>query len=234
MMKQLHNYPSIGAWIVFNEGWGEWDRTETGKITEKVQAADPSRVVNAHSGVNCCNSKGDSGKGDIIDHHDYNNTDPAFPDENRAAMDGEHGGFTLRSPGHMWPGAPTAIYSGVADKAALTAKYVENTRKYYLEAAGAELSGSIYTQVTDLENELNGLWTYDRREIKVDPAPVRKINQEVIAMALPQVSGTRSRAAAPGPSTRTRAPRPPTAGRTTRTSPWPRARPGRPACRAPR
>lgn len=181
MMKQLHNYPSIGAWIVFNEGWGEWDRTETGKITEKVQAADPSRVVNAHSGVNCCNSKGDSGKGDIIDHHDYNNTDPAFPDDNRAAMDGEHGGFTLRSPGHMWPGAPTAIYSGVADKAALTAKYVENTRKYYLEAAGAELSGSIYTQVTDLENELNGLWTYDRREIKVDPAPVRKINQEVIA-----------------------------------------------------
>lgn len=181
MMEQLHNYPSIGAWIVFNEGWGEWDRTETGKIAEQVQAADPSRVVNAHSGVNCCNSKGDSGKGDIIDHHDYNNTDPAFPDGNRAAMDGEHGGFTLRSPGHMWPGAPTAIYSGVADKAALTAKYVENTRTHYLEAAGSELSGSIYTQVTDLENELNGLWTYDRREIKVDAAQVRKINQEVIA-----------------------------------------------------
>ncbi|MFJ8447882.1 LamG-like jellyroll fold domain-containing protein [[Kitasatospora] papulosa] len=181
MMEQLHNYPSIGAWIVFNEGWGEWDRTETGKITEKVQAADPSRVVNAHSGVNCCNSKGDSGKGDIIDHHDYNNTDPAFPDAKRAAMDGEHGGFTLRIPGRMWPGAPTAIYSGVADKDALTAKYVDNTRTYYLDAARAELSGSIYTQVTDLENELNGLWTYDRREIKVDPAKVRKINQEVIA-----------------------------------------------------
>ncbi|MFJ7627633.1 LamG-like jellyroll fold domain-containing protein [Streptomyces sp. NPDC097595] len=189
-MEQLHNYPSIGSWIVFNEGWGEWDRTETGKITEKVQAADPSRIVNAHSGVNCCNSKGDSGKGDIIDHHDYNNTDPAFPDATRAAMDGEHGGFTLRMPGHMWPGAPTAIYSGVADKAALTAKYVENTRKYYLEAAGAELSGSIYTQVTDLENELNGLWTYDRREIKVDAAQVRKINQEVIAAGA--AAGTRT------------------------------------------
>lgn len=181
MMQQLHNYPSIGAWVVFNEGWGEWDRVETGKITERVQAADPSRVVNAHSGVNCCNSKGDSGKGDVIDHHDYNNTDPAFPDDTRAAMDGEHGGFTLRMPGHMWPGAPTAIYSGVADKDALTAKYVENTRTHYLAAAGAELSGSIYTQVTDLENELNGLWTYDRREIKVDPAKVRKINEEVIA-----------------------------------------------------
>ncbi len=91
------------------------------------------------------------------------NDDPAFPDERRAAMDGEHGGFTLRTPGHMWPGAPANIYSGVADKAALTAKYVDNTRTYYLAAAGAELSGSVYTQVSDLENELNGLWTYDRR-----------------------------------------------------------------------
>ncbi|WP_326675665.1 LamG-like jellyroll fold domain-containing protein [Streptomyces sp. NBC_01237] len=180
MMKQLHNSPSIGGWIVFNEGWGEWDRTETGKIAEAVGADDPSRVVNAHSGVNCCSSKGDSGKGDIIDHHDYVNNDAPFPDH-RAAMDGEHGGFTLRTPGHMWPGAPAAIYSGVADKAALTAKYVDNTRTYYLAAAGAELSGSVYTQVSDLENELNGLWTYDRREIKVDPVEVRRINRQVIA-----------------------------------------------------
>ncbi|MFB7235463.1 LamG-like jellyroll fold domain-containing protein [Streptomyces sp. NPDC056269] len=181
MMRQHHNSPSVIGWIVFNEGWGEWDREETGRIAESVKAADPSRVVNAHSGVNCCNSKGDSGKGDIIDHHDYNNTDPAFPDAERAAMDGEHGGFTLRAPGHMWPGAPTVIYSGVADKEALTRKYVENTEKYYLEAAGAELSGSIYTQISDLENELNGLYTYDRREIKVDPVRVREINRKVIA-----------------------------------------------------
>ncbi|MFF1931964.1 LamG-like jellyroll fold domain-containing protein [Streptomyces sp. NPDC058228] len=180
MMQQLHNSPSIGGWIVFNEGWGEWDRTETGKIAESVKAADPSRVVNAHSGVNCCSSKGDSGKGDIIDHHDYLNREAPFPDD-RAAMDGEHGGFTLRTPGHMWPGAPAAIYSGVADKDALTAKYVDNTRTYYLAAANAELSGSVYTQVSDLENELNGLWTYDRREIKVDPKKVRQINEQVIA-----------------------------------------------------
>ncbi|MFI5750765.1 LamG-like jellyroll fold domain-containing protein [Streptomyces sp. NPDC051644] len=180
MMQQLHNSPSIGGWIVFNEGWGEWDRTETGKIAESVKAADPSRVVNAHSGVNCCSSKGDSGKGDIIDHHDYLNREAPFPDD-RAAMDGEHGGFTLRTSGHMWPGAPAAIYSGVADKDALTAKYVDNTRTYYLAAAGAELSGSVYTQVSDLENELNGFWTYDRREIKVDPKKVRQINEQVIA-----------------------------------------------------
>lgn len=180
MMKQMHNSPSIGGWVVFNEGWGEWDREETGRIAESVKELDPSRVVNAHSGVNCCDSKGDSGKGEIIDHHDYTNTDPPAPDH-RAAMDGEHGGFTLRTPGHMWPGTPAVIYSGVADKDALTAKYVDNTRTYYLKQAGAELSGSVYTQVTDLENELNGMWTYDRREIKVDPDAVRKINEEVIA-----------------------------------------------------
>lgn len=181
MMRQHHNAPSVIGWIVFNEGWGEWNREETGRIAEAVRAVDPSRVVNAHSGVNCCNSKGDSGKGDIIDHHDYNNEDPPFPDGRRAAMDGEHGGFTLRSPGHMWPGAPTVIYSGVTTKAELTRKYVENTEKFYLEQAGAELSGSVYTQITDLENELNGLYTYDRRDIKVDASAVRKVNLEVIA-----------------------------------------------------
>ncbi|MBQ1098306.1 glycoside hydrolase family 2 [Streptomyces sp. b94] len=179
-MRQHHNAPSVIGNVVFNEGWGEWDREESGRIAEAVKAADPSRIVNAHSGVNCCNSKGDSGKGDIIDHHDYNNEDPPFPDH-RAAMDGEHGGFTLRTPGHMWPGAPTVIYSGVADKEALTRKYVENTEEFYLEQAGAELSGSVYTQISDLENELNGLYTYDRREIKVDPVRVREVNRKVVA-----------------------------------------------------
>ncbi|MFI8193245.1 LamG-like jellyroll fold domain-containing protein [Streptomyces sp. NPDC085946] len=181
MVRQHHNSPSVIGWIVFNEGWGEWDREESGRIAESVKAADPSRIVNAHSGVNCCNSKGDSGKGDIIDHHDYNNDDPPFPDAGRAAMDGEHGGFTLRTPGHMWPGAPTVIYSGVETKEQLTRKYVENTERFYLEQAGAELSGSVYTQISDLENELNGLYTYDRREIKVDPVRVREVNRRVIA-----------------------------------------------------
>ncbi|MBQ0825472.1 LamG-like jellyroll fold domain-containing protein [Streptomyces tagetis] len=179
-MRQHHDAPSVIGHVVFNEGWGEWDREESGRLAEAVKAADPSRLVNAHSGVNCCNSKGDSGKGDIIDHHDYNNDSPPFPDH-RAAMDGEHGGFTLRAPGHMWPGAPTVIYSGVADKEALTRKYVENTEKFYLDQAGAELSGSVYTQITDLENELNGLYTYDRREVKVDPVRVRAVNRQVVA-----------------------------------------------------
>lgn len=180
MMDQLHSSPSVIGWVNFNEGWGEWDREVTGEIADEVAELDPSRIVNAHSGVNCCDSLGDSGKGDVVDHHDYTNTDPPFPDETRMAMDGEHGGFTLRTPGHQWPGAPAAIYSGVEDKAALTEKYVDNTREFYLERAGDDLSGSVYTQVTDLETELNGLWTYDRKDLKVNPGPVREINEQVI------------------------------------------------------
>lgn len=181
MMHQLRSVPSVIGWVVFNEGWGEWDRVRTGEIAEEVHALDPTRITNAHSGVNCCASKGDSGKGQVIDHHDYTNQDPPFPDETRVAMDGEHGGFTLRTPGHMWPGAPAVIYSGVPDKAALTEKYVDNTETFYLDQAAHELSGSVYTQVTDLETELNGFYTYDRKELKVFPEPVRAINEAVIA-----------------------------------------------------
>jgi concanavalin A-like lectin/glucanase superfamily protein/PA14 domain-containing protein/glycosyl hydrolase family 2 len=182
-MAELHNFPSVIGWVVFNEGWGEWDRTVTGQLADQVKALDPSRLVNAHSGVNCCNSKGDSGKGDIVDHHDYNNTDPATPDATRAAIDGEHGGFTLRTPGHMYPGPPLAIYSGVETKAALSKRYVDNTETFYLAAAREELSGSVYTQVTDLEHEINGMWTYDRRVLKVDAGQVRAINEKVVAAA---------------------------------------------------
>lgn len=181
MMEQVHNSPAVIGFVPFNEGWGEWDLTATGQIADDVKAQEPTRIVNAHSGMNCCDSKGDSGKGDIVDHHDYTNTEPPFPDETRAAMDGEHGGFTLRTPGHMWPGAPAAVYSGVDDKAAFTAKYVENTERFYLERAHTDLSGSVYTQVTDLETEINGMWSYDRKVLKIDAEAVRDINARVIA-----------------------------------------------------
>ncbi|CAM5226237.1 glycoside hydrolase family 2 [Streptomyces californicus] len=180
MMKQLHNSPSVSGWIVFNEGWGEWDRTKTGRIAEDVKALDPSRVVYAHSGVNCCNSKGDS---EGRDHRPPRRRErrPGVPWTSAAPRwTVSTAASRCGTPGHV-AGTSANIYSGVADKAALTAKYVDNTRTYYLAAAGAELSGSVYTQVSDLENELNGLWTYHRREIKVDPKKVREINRQVIA-----------------------------------------------------
>ena len=71
MVDQHRSWTSIVAWVPFNEGWGEWDPQATGRIATSVKAQDPSRLVDAHSGVNCCFSKGDSGQGDIIDFHQY-------------------------------------------------------------------------------------------------------------------------------------------------------------------
>ncbi|MFD1046663.1 glycoside hydrolase family 2 protein, partial [Kibdelosporangium lantanae] len=82
--RQLHqivdkhkSFTSVVVWVPFNEGWGEWDKAATGRIADSVKAQDPSRLVNPHSGVNCCASHGDSGRGDILDFHQY--VGPAAP-----------------------------------------------------------------------------------------------------------------------------------------------------------
>jgi len=190
MIDQLQPYNSIIGWIPFNEGWGEWDRTTTGQIADWVGDHDPSRIVNAHSGVNCCNSKGDSGRGDVIDWHQY--TGPAAPaaDASRAAIDGEHGGFSLSIPGRVWPGGSVNPYGEVTDSTALTDAYVANTAALVGDAQ-ADLSGSIYTQLTDVEGEVNGFYTYDRQVPKMDEGRVRAINQKVIEV------GSRPRAFPP-------------------------------------
>jgi len=180
MIDQHDSFTSIIGWVPFNEGWGEWNRDITGEIADGVKAQDPSRLVNAHSGVNCCNSKGDSGRGDIIDWHQY--TGPALPrpDARRAAIDGEHGGFSYSAPGHVWPGGSVNPYGEVATPEELTAAYVENTQAL-VGPASTYLSGSIYTQLTDVEGEVNGFWTYDRRVEKMDRDAVRAANLAVIA-----------------------------------------------------
>ncbi|RKS73779.1 glycosyl hydrolase family 2 [Motilibacter peucedani] len=181
IVDQHDSDTSVIGFIPFNEGWGEWDRTVTGQIADSVKAQDPTRLVDAHSGVNCCASKGDSGHGDVIDWHMYNG--PAFPspDANRAAMDGEHGGYGLVIPGHTWPGGSLSNYgTDLKTTADLTNAYVSNTSQL-IGAASCGLSGSVYTQITDVETELNGLWTYDRRVEKVDPAQVKAVNEKVIA-----------------------------------------------------
>jgi len=178
-VEQLRSTPSVIGWIPFNEGWGEWDRTVTGQIADEVKGWDPSRIVNAHSGVNCCNSLGDSGKGDVIDWHSYVGPALPQPDATRAAIDGEHGGFGLYVVGHTWPG-PYFSYSDLGTKEALTQAYVANTEKL-VSPARCYLSGSVYTQISDVENEVNGIYTYDRKVLKMDGPAVKAVNEKVVA-----------------------------------------------------
>ncbi|GAA2523701.1 LamG-like jellyroll fold domain-containing protein [Winogradskya humida] len=182
LVREHRSWTSIIAWVPFNEGWGEWDRAATGRIADEVKAQDPSRLVNAHSGVNCCNSHGDSGRGDVIDHHQYLGPATPAPDATRVSIDGEHGGFGLKVSNHMWFGDGQA-YEMEPDSATLTAKYVANQKAVIGSAQSCGISAAIYTQITDVEGELNGFWTYDRQVAKMDLAQVRKVNKEIIAKA---------------------------------------------------
>jgi concanavalin A-like lectin/glucanase superfamily protein/glycosyl hydrolase family 2 len=196
MIDQHDSWTSIVAWVPFNEGWGEWDRAETGRIADEVEAQDPSRLVNAHSGVNCCASHGDSGRGDIIDHHAYVGPATPVPDDHRVSVDGEHGGLGLEVEGHMWFGEGHA-YEMEPDSATLTRRYVENQRDVLSSAQSCGISAAIYTQITDVEHEVNGFFTYDRQVRKLDFDQVRAVNEEIIAGA----DGSGDGGTTPGPGT---------------------------------
>ncbi|MDN5853831.1 MAG: glycoside hydrolase family 2, partial [Actinomycetia bacterium] len=178
MIDQHDGWTSIIGWVPFNEGWGEWDAEATGRIADAVKAADPTRLVNAHSGVNCCDSEGDSGRGDIIDWHQYTGPAAPSPTAERAAIDGEHGGFGLVVDDHIWPGDPGA-YQMAENKQELTDLYVQNQRKMLELSRKCGLSGGVYTQITDVETEVNGFFTYDRKVEKMYRGPVRKINEKL-------------------------------------------------------
>ncbi|PJI94957.1 LamG-like jellyroll fold domain-containing protein [Luteimicrobium subarcticum] len=180
MISQHVSDTSIIGWIPFNEGWGQWGISQAADVAASIKAQDPSRLVNTRSGQNCCNMPGDTMSGDIIDYHDYTGPGNPAPDATRAAIDGEHGGFSLATLGHMWAGGSINPYGEVTNSKSLTDAYVENTAKL-VGYARDHLSGSVYTQLTDVEGELNGFFTYDRRISKMDKARVRAINQEVVA-----------------------------------------------------
>jgi hypothetical protein len=180
IVDQLKGETSIIGWIPFNEGWGQWSIPAAAELAAQIKRLDPSRLVDARSGANCCDTKGDPHAGDVIDVHDYQGPGLPSPDATRAAIDGEHGGLTLGIPGHVWPNTPINPYGAVKDRAALNAGYVANTAVLRDKGVPAGMSGSVYTQITDVEGEHNGLFTYDRQVEKVDEARVRAINEAVI------------------------------------------------------
>ncbi|KQZ79932.1 hypothetical protein ASD55_04415 [Rhodanobacter sp. Root561] len=180
IIEQLKGETSIIGWIPFNEGWGQWSIPAAAELAAQIRQLDSSRLVDARSGANCCDTKGDPHAGDVYDVHDYQGPGLPSPDATRASMDGEHGGLTLGVPGHVWPNTAINPYGDVKDSAALTAGYVANTAVLRDKGPAIGVSGSVYTQITDVEGEHNGLFTYDRKVEKVDAAKVRAINAETI------------------------------------------------------
>ena len=183
IVDQLKGETSIIGWIPFNEGWGQWSIPAAAELAAQIKQLDPSRLVDARSGANCCDTKGDPHAGDVYDVHDYQGPGLPSPDAERAAIDGEHGGLTLGIPDHVWPNTPINPYGAVKDRDALIAGYVANTAVLRDKGVAKGMSGSVYTQITDVEGEHNGLYTYDRKIEKVDEAQVRAINEATIRAA---------------------------------------------------
>jgi beta-galactosidase/beta-glucuronidase len=159
MVKNLWNHPSIIMWVVFNENQGQHD---TEALVAEVKALDPSRLVNNASGND------DKNCGDVIDKHTYPGPESPKPEENRAAVLGEFGGLGLPVDGHTWT-KKTWGYEGTKNIEDLTNGYEKLLRKSWDLNATAGLSAVIYTQLTDVETECNGLLTYDREINKVVP-----------------------------------------------------------------
>ncbi|NUW10704.1 glycoside hydrolase family 2, partial [Streptomyces sp. CAI-21] len=136
-------------------------------------------LVNNMSGVNCCGSV-DGGNGDVVDNHVYVGPGNTAPEPDRAAVLGEFGGLGLRTEGHEWYPGGGFSYEDQADTAALNDRFVgllDGIREGQMPAG---LSASVYTEITDVENEVNGLLTYDRQVVKVDQDRVAAANQALI------------------------------------------------------
>ncbi|WP_431994340.1 AbfB domain-containing protein [Streptomyces griseoflavus] len=176
VIDQHRSSPSLVMWVNQNEGWGQYDQA---RIADEVKAYDPSRLVDNMSGVNCCGAV-DGGNGDVVDHHVYVGPGTTVPGATRAAVLGEFGGLGLRVAGHEWYPGGGFSYEDQPDAARLNRRFtglLDAIREVRLPRG---LSASVYTEITDVENEANGLLTYDRQVVKVDEAGVRAANRALI------------------------------------------------------
>lgn len=164
MIETKFNHPSIVMWVIYNEGWGQYD---TPAVTDYVAALDTTRLVNSASGWT------DRGTGHVVDIHHY--PDPVAPEaeKQRAAVLGEFGGLDLPVQGHTWEQKNWG-YEKMGDSTALLRKYEEFYAMVRQMVVENGMSASVYTQTTDVETETNGLMTYDRKVDKMGYANVRK------------------------------------------------------------
>lgn len=176
IIGQLYSHPSVVVWTPFNEAWGQF---KTADIVAYTRQLDSTRLINPASGGNHYHC------GDILDLHDYARPPQLFlNDTTRPVVLGEYGGLGRHIEGHRWYEHDATTYVNYQDAAALTDAYVEQGQAVLQLAKGitlrdgtkAAFSAAVYTQTTDVETEVNGLMTYDRRIVKLDEKRMHDIN----------------------------------------------------------
>lgn len=169
IIDYLYSYPCIGVWVPFNEAWGQF---KTPEIVDWTKKYDSSRLVNPASGGNhyAC--------GDILDLHNYPGPRMFLYDAQRATVLGEYGGIGLALKEHLWESNRNWGYVQFKTSDEATAEYVKYA-SMLKEMIKRGFSAAVYTQTTDVEVEVNGLMTYDRKVIKLDEKEIRRINEEI-------------------------------------------------------
>lgn len=167
MVKDLSNHPSVVAWILFNEGWGQYDAP---RLTQRLKALDPTRLVDDASGW------ADARVGDLNDFHAYPGPSMPDPEPNRAAVLGEFGGLGMAVSGHDWSPTRTWSYRMEPSPQSLADSYMQLLRGVWSLHNLWGLSAAVYTQTSDVETECNGLLTYDRKVAKLDPGFLAQAN----------------------------------------------------------
>jgi beta-galactosidase/beta-glucuronidase len=170
IMDNLYAYPCIAVWVPFNEAWGQFKTVE---VSEWTKSYDPSRLVNSSSGGNHFQTA------DILDVHHYPGPKMPLYDARRVTVLGEYGGIGLPVEGHLWQTDKNWGYvqfKNTNETTDLYVKYADELKKL----AKVGYSGAVYTQTTDVEGEVNGFMTYDRKVDKMDFSRVNKANKEVI------------------------------------------------------
>jgi len=163
----LYNCPAVAVWVPFNEGWGQF---EAARIAHAVRVLDGTRLIDHASGWH------DQGGGDFASHHVYFKRFRLRPDRcGRIQALTEFGGYSCPTPGHM---ASDQLfgYRMYPEPQSLTQAVIGLYDREIIPQVPAGLTAAIYTQVSDVEDEINGLFTYDRAELKLDAGAVRRVN----------------------------------------------------------
>lgn len=165
----LYSYPCIGTWVPFNEAWGQFKTTE---IAEWTKQYDSSRLVNPASGGNHYTC------GDMLDLHNYPGPEMYIYDAQRATVLGEYGGIGLVLKDHIWEPNRNWGYVQFNTSKEATDEYLKYA-DMLKGMIGRGFSAAVYTQTTDVEVEVNGLMTYDRKVVKMDEQRLKKVNTEI-------------------------------------------------------
>ena len=167
MIAQLYSCPCICTWVAFNEGWGQFDAAAAADYIKKL---DPTRIVDHASGWH------DQKVGNLQSLHVYFRPYHFKPDKlGRAVALTEFGGYTLAVPNHTW-GEKRFGYKGFSDAESLGAAFRKLYQEQIIPAKEKGLSACVYTQLSDVEDELNGFVTYDRKTVKLSKALVREVS----------------------------------------------------------